>query len=299
MKRSTGLAIAAYVFWGLVPIFWRQLESVGTPDLLGWRVCAGLLVMALVWAFRRTNPFAGFTWRHAQFGLVSAGLIGVNWAAFLWSVSVGQVVEASLGYFLMPIVSIGLGVLFLRERPNPVQLAAIAFATVGLAQIFVVFGSVPWVSLILAVSFGAYGMVRKLSPLAALEGLTVELAVLAPVGALFLGLRANGQTDVVGDGAPETLLLLAGSGIVTVVPLLLFVAAARSVSLTLLGLLAYLNPVLQFLVGWQVFGESVSAGKLVGFVWIWIALAVVVAEQVRSHRHGAVTLRPPEAAKVG
>jgi chloramphenicol-sensitive protein RarD len=224
------------------------------------------------------------TRRHLAFGVTASLLIATNWIVFLWAVDNGQAVEAALGYFLMPLISVGLGVGLLGERLRPLQGWALGLAGIGIVWTFVVIGSVPWVALVIGSSFAVYGWARKQGSFQAVGGLTFETMILAPVLLGVLVWRGSGVVAVTGDGDLTTLVFLAATGVVTVVPLLLFAAATKSVSLTSIGLLQYINPTLQFLVGWQIFGESVSNGRLLGFAWIWAALGLVVVDQFRSKR---------------
>ncbi len=286
MNRSSLLAISAYIWWGLSAIFWRQLDRVAPVDQVGWRILAGFIVLSILWIHRRSFPFRQLSLRHLRFGLAGAALAATNWGVFLWAVRNDQAVEASLGYFLMPLVSVVLSMVVLDERPSRLQWVAIVLATTGLVWTFIVVGSPPWVALILAASFGTYGLIRKTGPFESVDGLTLELAILTPFALLLLTVRSVDES-VTGPGGAVIFLLLAASGLVTVVPLLLFASAARTASLVVVGLLAYLNPVLQFLVGWQLFGESVPAARLGGFAWIWVALVFIIVDQLQTERTAA------------
>ncbi len=283
--RATLLVAAAYLWWGFSPVFWRELDSVAPIDQLAWRVSLGLAYLGVVWLWRTSNPLRGLSLRHVGFGFLAAVVIASNWAGFLWAVDNDQTVEAALGYFLMPLVSVGLGVGLLGERLRPLQAGALVFGAIGMIWTLSVLGTIPWVACVLGVSFAAYGWARKQGPWEPIEGLTFELLLIAPVFLAVLSVRGVGQAQsVTGDGSITTLLLIGLTGIVTVVPLLLFAAAARRVSLTAIGLLQYINPVMQFLIGWQLFGEQVSTGRLLGFGWIWAALVLVAIDEVRSKR---------------
>jgi chloramphenicol-sensitive protein RarD len=225
------------------------------------------------------------TARHLRFGFFAAVMITLNWGAFLWAVDNGHTVEAALGYFFVPLLSVAVGVGLLGERLHRLQKLALVFGTIGLLWTMIAVGTFPWVALVIGVSFTAYGWARKQGPWGALDGLTLEMAVIAPVFVVALVVRGAGSgVDIAGDGSLFTVLLVALTGVVTVVPLLLFASAARQVSLTVIGLMQYINPVMHFLIGWQVFGEDVSTGRLLGFGWIWMALALVIANEFRSKR---------------
>lgn len=283
-RRSVLLVVIAYVWWGLSAIFWRALDTVAPLDQLGFRVAFGALFLMGWAALRRIRPFGHVTQRHVRFGVFSAAMIAVNWAVFLWAIDNDQAVEAALGYFLMPLMSVAIGVLALGERPTIDQKIALVLASIGLVWTLVVLGSVPWVALALGSTFALYGWARKVGPWNSVDGLTFEMWFVGPVVAGLVLWRAVGGTEVTGDGSPTTLALIVATGLVTIVPLLLFATAARQVSLTAVGLLQYINPTLQFLVGWQLFGEDVPLGRLLGFAWIWVALAFVVRSEFRAAR---------------
>lgn len=284
-RRATLLVAAAYCWWGFSPVFWRQLDNVAPLDQLAWRVSLGLAYLAAVWVWRSSNPLRGLTRRHVGYGLLAAVLIATNWAGFLWAVDNGQTVEAALGYFLMPLLSVALGVGLLGERLRPLQTGALVLGVVGMVWTLVILGTFPWVAGVLGVSFALYGWARKQGPWDSIDGLTFEMLLIAPVFIVVLSVRGvDNAHDITGDGSVNTLVLIALTGVVTVVPLLLFATAARRVSLTAVGLLQYINPVMQFLIGWQVFDEDVSIGRLLGFGWIWAALVLVAIDEVRSKR---------------
>lgn len=284
-RRATLLVVAAYVWWGLSAIFWRELGSVAPIDQISWRVLLGVAYLALFWAFRRSNPLRSLTRRHVGYGAIAAVFISANWVAFLWAIDNGQAVEASLGYFLMPLVSVALGVGLLGERLRRRQQAALLLAAIGAGWTLYVVGEVPWVAVVLGFSFAVYGWARKQGPWDAVSGLTFELLLISPVVIVLLVVRGfDGQQQITGNGSPGTLLLIALTGFVTIVPLLLFASSIKHVSLTVVGLLQYINPVLQFFVGWRIFGEEVTSGRLIGFVWIWAALVLVVSDELGSKR---------------
>lgn len=283
-NRATVLVILAYCWWGLSAIFWRSLGDIAPIDLLSWRVVLGFVYLSGVWVVRRRHPFAGIDRRHIAYGMAAALLIGANWAGFLWAVDNDQAVEAALGYFLMPVFAVMLGVGVLGERLSQMQKVALGFALLGIAWTFLVLGSVPWIALLLGSTFAGYGLVKKQGPWEAVEGLTFETAILSPFALGVLVVHGLGAGRSIGDGGSASdVVLIALTGLVTIVPLMLFSSAAKRVSLTAVGLLQYINPTLQFLVGWQVFGEVVSLSYLAGFVWIWVALVLIVIDQLRPH----------------
>lgn len=298
-RSAVALVSMAYMWWGSSAIFWNELSSISPADQLGFRVVtACLYLIAGVGLLRAQlakrgieatlfNPGAlrsHLTRDHLIYGVGGAIMISSNWALFLWAVSNGQAVEAALGYFLMPLFSVALGVGLLGERLRPLQIVALLLSVVGITWTVVVVGSLPLIAIFVGLTFAIYGFLRKQGPWDAVSGLTFETSFLAPLLAVFLIVRGFTGTSLLGDGTPYTLVLLALTGFVTVVPLLAFGSASRRVPLSVIGLLQYINPTLQFLVGWQVLGETVSNARLVGFVWIWIALALVVYDELSSQR---------------
>lgn len=298
-RSAVALVSMAYMWWGSSAIFWNELSSISPADQLGFRVVTAFAYLVIGVGFLRTrlakkgieaslfNPGAlrsHLTRSHLGYGVGGAVMITANWALFLWAVSNGQAVEAALGYFLMPLFSVALGIGMLGERLRRLQIIALLLSAVGITWTVVVVGSLPVIAILVGLTFAIYGFLRKQGPWDAVSGLTFETAVLAPLFGLTLIVRGVNGTSLFGDGSPATLILLAFTGFVTVVPLLAFGSASRRVPLTVIGLLQYINPTLQFLVGWQVLGESVSNNRLIGFVWIWIALALVVYDELSSQR---------------
>jgi len=283
-RRATLLVCLAYCWWGCSALFWRELESVSSVDQLSFRVTTGFGYLSLIWLYWRRNPLRSLTLAHVGYGLVATVCIGANWISFLWAVSNEKAVEASLGYFLMPLFAVALGVGLLGERLRRLQGVALVLALVGIVWTLVVVGSVPWIALSLGASFAVYGWARKQGPWQAVDGLTFETMLLTPFVLVMLGWRAAGDVNVVGEAANGSVwvgAMIALTGVVTIVPLLLFATAAKQVPLTVVGLLAYINPILQFVVGWQILGEDVSTGRLLGFAWIWAALVLVVLDELR------------------
>lgn len=280
MRRPSFLVILAYLWWGVSAIFWTELASVPAVHQLGWRITMGIAVLGLLWLIRRQFPFRNLSRRHVLYGVAGSIMISTNWAVFLWALANERAVEASLGYFLMPLFSVALGVVVLGESLRNLQRIAIVLATIGIGWILIRQGGLPWVALILGVSFALYGLVRKQGPWGAIDGLTVEMGIVAPVAIASLIVASQQAEAVSGDGTLWTWFLILCTGVATVVPLVLFASAAREVSLTVVGLLAYLNPISQFLVGWLYLGESIGTDRLVGFLFTWAALMLVVLDEL-------------------
>nr|WP_308402314.1 EamA family transporter RarD [Streptomyces sp. AN091965] len=291
-EARTGLlnGIAAYGMWGLVPLFWPLLKPAGAGEILAHRMAWSLVVVAVALLFVRRWAWAGELLRQPRkLGLVAiaASVITINWGIYIWAVNTGHVVEASLGYFINPLVTIAIGVLLLGERLRPVQWAAVA---VGLAAVLVLaigYGRPPWISLCLAFTFATYGLVKKKVNLGGLESLAAETAVqFLPAVAYLVWLGTQGDLVFGTEGAGHA-ALLAATGVVTAAPLVCFGAAAIRVPLSTLGLLQYLAPVFQFLLGILYFHEEMPPERWAGFALVWLALALLTFDAFRFARRNA------------
>jgi chloramphenicol-sensitive protein RarD len=287
---SSGLAagVGAYLLWGFFPLYWPLLEPAAPVEILAHRIAWSVLFLAVVLAFT-----GGFAWvtglDRRQFGLLSlaAALITVNWGVFIYSVNSGHVVETALGYFITPLVSVALAVGVLRERLRGGQRVAVATAAVAVVVLTVDYGRPPWIALTLAFSFGLYGLVKKKADVGGTRSLAVETAFLVlPAMAYLLWLEGRGRGTFTSEGLGHV-ALLAGSGITTAVPLMLFGAAAIRVPLATIGLLQYLAPVLHFLIGVLIYDEAMPLSRLAGFALVWLALVVFTVDAVRAAREGA------------
>jgi len=295
-ERHIGLlnGFAAYGMWGLVPLFWPLLKPAGAVEILAHRMVwslvfvAGALVVIRRWAWagellRQPRKLALIT--------VAAALITVNWGLYIWSVNSGHVVEASLGYFINPLVTIAMGVLLLKERLRPVQWTAVGVCVAAVLVLTVGYGRPPWISLTLAFSFATYGLVKKKVNLGGVESLAAETALqFLPALGYLLWLTAQGDSTFSTEG-PGHAALLAATGIVTALPLVCFGAAAIRVPLSTLGLLQYLAPVFQFLLGILYFHEAMPPERWAGFALVWLALALLTWDALRAARRSARTLR--------
>ena len=281
------LGVAAYSIWGLFPLYWPLLEPAGAVEILAHRVVWSTLVMVvlvIVVRRRRDVRAALSSPRKALLMTAAAVVIGVNWGLFIWGVNNDHVIETSLGYFINPLVTVLMGVFLLGERLSPTQWAAIAVAAVAVVALTVDYGRPPWLALALAVTFACYGLIKKTARVGAVAGLTVETLVLLPLALAYLGLMsARGSGSFTGHGLGHALLFI-GCGVVTAIPLLCFGGAATRISLTTLGLLQYLTPSAQFLLGVLVFAEPMPATRWLGFSLIWAALALFTTESLRQHR---------------
>jgi chloramphenicol-sensitive protein RarD len=275
-------AALAYVIWGLFPIYFHVLSRVGAFQIVLHRsLWCFVFVWGLLLAMRRLQWVPGVVRQPRLLGLftLSALLLTTNWLLYVWAVNHGHVVEASLGYFVTPLVNVLLGTCVLGERPRRLQWVAVATAACGVLWLTLTLGRPPWIALGLAGSFGCYGLLRKTAPLGALEGLALETAVLAPVALVALALLSPGGLAGIFaglDGGTVGWLLCAGP--ITAIPLLLFAAGARRITLATLGTLQYMSPTIQLLLGVARFGEPLDPKRLVGFALIWAALAIYSAD---------------------
>lgn len=280
----TGILSAALAFlcWGLFPLYFHALNEVPPTQILVHRVVWSLLFLALVLTVRRqwawVRPLMGEPRVIASFAISSLLLSG-NWLLYIWAVNNGHVIESSLGYFINPLVNVMLGYLVLKERLRRGQWAAIALAACGVAWLAWDAGRMPWIALVLAASFGLYGLMRKTAALGALEGLSFETMLLFPFAAAYVvWLTINGENAFINTASDGTRWLLVAAGPITAIPLLLFAAGARKIPLSVLGLLQYIGPTIQFALGIFLFHEAFTSGKLAGFLMIWSALALYAAE---------------------
>ncbi len=284
MKKTGVLAgIGAYTLWGLLPVYWKAVQAVPALEVLCHRAVWSLVLIVLLltwkrrWAWLRQaskNPVTLATF------LLTAAILGLNWFVYLWAVHGGRIVDASLGYFINPLISVLLGVLFLGERLRPRQWLAIGVAGGGVAYLTLGYGAFPWVALTLGGSFGLYGLLRKTASLEALEGLALETAVLSLPALAYLFYLELAGTASFGRIAGTTSLLLTLSGVATVIPLFLFAYAARRVALATVGILQYIAPTFQFLLGVLVYGETFTQARMLGFGAIWTAVLICFLEGV-------------------
>jgi len=295
MPSSTqrgGIAAAAiaYFIWGLFPLYWSLFRGVPTFQLLAHRVawCA-----VAVWLYLLLKGDGGW-WRRLESGTVvrlvgTSLLISVNWGLYIAAVNSGHVIDTSLGYFITPLVNVLFGVLLLRERLNGLQWLAVACAATGVSYLAVALGALPWIALVLALSFGGYGLVRKMTPVDAVHGLALESTILLPPAVAYLAwCEAQGRGVFLHQAWHRDLLLAAG-GVLTAIPLVLFAIGARRVPMTMLGFLQYLAPSVALVLGILVFKEPFGREQLVAFGWIWVALAVFSCDALQRYFRSAAT----------
>jgi chloramphenicol-sensitive protein RarD len=293
--KRAGLAygFAAYGMWGLFPLYWPLLEPAGAGEILAHRMVWSLVVVGvLLLALRRWAWLAGLVRQPRRLALVAtaATVVSVNWGVYIWAVNAGHVVESSLGYFINPLVTIGLAVLVLHERLRPVQWVAVGIGCAAVAVLAVGYGRLPWIALVLAFSFGSYGLVKKKVAMGGLESLAAETAVqFLPALAFLTVLGARGDSTFTHHG-PGHAVLLALSGVATAVPLVCFGMSANRLPLSTLGLIQYLAPVFQFLIGVLHFHETMSAEQWAGFLLVWSALVLLTWDALRTGRRARAEL---------
>lgn len=291
-RRGLLLGVAAYGLWGGFPLYWPLLEPAGALEILAHRVLWSMLTMGLlVVLLRRVHAFRALLADRRIFLIlaVAAFTITFNWATYIYGVNNDRVVETSLGYFINPLVTVLMAVFILGERLRPLQWWAMGVATLAVVVLTVDYGRLPWVALVLAFSFGTYGLAKKSANVGAVESLALETTLIAPFAAIYVGwLVASGHSNFASHGAGHA-LLLSSAGIVTAIPLICFGAAATRVSMVTLGLLQYLAPIIQFALGVLYFHEDMPAGRWVGFMLVWVAL-VMFTYEANAHRRRQLRL---------
>lgn len=287
MNKGILYGIGAYLLWGFFPIYFKLLKIAPPLQILGHRIIWSFLfllfIILVTRQFKALRNAAAST-RTILIYTAAAIFLSINWLTYIYAVNTDQVVESSLGYFINPLVSVLFGVLFLRERLRNIQWLAVGIATLGVGYLTWNYGRLPWIALLLAVTFGLYGLIKKTAPLGALYGLTLETGVLLVPALAFLAWTGYQGESAFGSAGVGFDLLLAALGVITAVPLLMFGAAARQIPLTMVGLLQYIAPTCQFLLGVLVYQESFSSSRLVGFLIIWTALALFWIEGYFHHR---------------
>jgi chloramphenicol-sensitive protein RarD len=281
MNKGILYGIGAYLMWGFFPVLIKQLEAAPPLQILGHRITwSFLFLLVVVLALRQGKQFKQELNKKRTLLIyaTSATLLAINWLTYIIAINSDHVIDSSLGYFINPLVSVLLGVVFLHERLRPGQWLAVGIAAAGVAYLTVNYGSLPWIALILAFTFGLYGLVKKVAPLGALHGLTLETAILFLPALIFLLFAEAQGTGAFGNNGLDLRLMLALAGVITAIPLLMFGEAARRIPLSMVGLLQYIAPTCQFLLGVLVYQEPFSPARLVGFVIIWIALALFWGE---------------------
>lgn len=285
-------ATAAFTTWGLVPLYFKLLVSVPAIEVLAHRIVWSLLLAAVIITWRRGWRAFHAALRNPRISgrlLLSAAFIAVNWGTYIWAIMHDRVLDASLGYYITPLVNVLMGTVLLREKLRRLQWLAVGLATVGTAVLAIKYGRLPWVSLVLAGCFGSYGLIRKTVPVPSLDGLGVEMLVLSlPSAAYLIWLAAQGSGHFISAG-PGISLLLLGTSVLTTIPLLWFASGARRLKLSSLGFFQYIAPTIQFGLAITLFAEPLTPARMATFVCIWTALAIYSADNWRQQRRPAVT----------
>lgn len=293
IKKGTLAAFSGYFLWGLFPIYWRMLQSVPSIEILAHRVTWSLLVLGVLLSLSKQWSSLRKALKERKIWLTyiaSGTLLAVNWLIYIWGVNSGYVVDVSLGYFINPLVNVLLGVLLLGERLRRWQLWAVVIATLGVLYLGLSFGVQLWIALTLAFSFAFYGLLRKTGPLNSLEGLSLEMAWLILPASGYLIYLEGTNVGAFGQSDLSITLLLLSTGIMTAIPLLLFGYGAQRVTMITLGILQYIAPSLQFLIGVLLYGEAFTTTRMIGFGMIWTALAIYSADGVMSARERRAAL---------
>ena len=287
MKKGILYGIGAYVIWGFFPIYWKWLHEVPALQVIGHRIgwsfvlLAAYLLITKQWQEFRS---AACQWKTLGIYTIAAVLLSFNWLIYVWGVNAGFIVETSLGYFINPLLSVVLGVIFLRERLRPMQWIPVGLAALGVAYLTFVYGRLPWIALSLAFTFGFYGFVKKLSPLGALYGLTLETGIVFPIALIYIAFVGFNSSGAFLKSGTLIDVLLIGAGLVTTIPLLMFASAAKQIPLTIVGLLQYIAPTLQFLIGVFLYKEPFDLAHFIGFGIVWVALITFAVESYFANR---------------
>ncbi|NQT64964.1 MAG: EamA family transporter RarD [FCB group bacterium] len=294
MNSGIVYAIMAYLLWGLFPIFWKVIKFVSPYEILCHRIIWSFVFLAIILTSKKNWKWLKKVFADKKTLLIfaiSSLLLAINWLLFIYAVNSGYIIEASLGYFINPLFSVFLGVVFLKERPRIWQWVAFGIAAIGVLYLTFVHGSLPWIGLSITFTFGIYGLLRKTDPLSSTEGLTINTMMLFIPAFIFLLFREYSGVGSFGHIELKFNLMLILAGAVTSLPLIFFASAAKRIALSSLGILQYIAPILQFCVGYFLYKESLDPNKLIGFVFVWIALMIYTAESIIDRRKMRVTTR--------
>ena len=289
-KQGIFFGLAAYVLWGILPVYWKALELVSPFEILSSRFMWSCVFVFLLIIFQKKWPLfakeAKQVFSNVKTGaaMAAAGItISFNWGTFIWAVNNGHIVETSMGYYINPLVSILFALVFLHERLDKMQLAAITCAFIGVASMVYSFGKIPWVSLTLAFTFALYGLLKKILPVSALTSIMLETLLITPLALVYEYNLWQQGVSFYASGNLQVIMMLTGAGVVTAIPLLLFTAGARLLPLKIIGFLQYISPTLTLLIGVFVYNEAFTVSHLLAFGWIWAALLLFIVSQLRSN----------------
>ncbi len=294
VQRGVQLGVAAYLLWGFLTIYWKQLKAFDAFELIAWRMSFAGVVMAVIVTTRRTWPTIVGALRHgptARRLVMASILLTVNWGCYVWAVTNDRVIETALGYFIAPLATMAIGVFVLHEEPTAAQRIAFGLATVAVAILTISYGRPPWIALLIAATWSLYGLAKRRVPLGAVDSLAGETFVLFVPAVIAVIAFSTAPDSIVQSADTTDWILVAGTGIVTAVPLMLFAAAAQSIPFTLLGPLNLLVPVINFGLGWLLYDEPVPLDRIIGFGFVWTALIVVMWDRVATYRRSS-TLEP-------
>lgn len=287
MNKGILSGLGAYALWGFFPIYWKYLHDVPALQVIGHRIgWSFLLLIGIILVSGQWMEFRSVALQPRVIGIysIAAILLSVNWLVYVWGVNAGFIVETSLGYFINPLLSVLLGVLFLREQLRPTQWIPVSIAAIGVIYLTAVYGRLPWIALSLAFSFGFYGLVKKLAPLGSLHGLTLETGIVFPAALIYLLIVERSGSGAFLHQSTLIDVFLIGAGVVTTIPLLMFASAAKQIPLTVVGLLQYIAPTLQFAIGVFLYKEPFDQSHLIGFGIVWVALVIFWVENYLSRR---------------
>ncbi len=280
-RSGVTLGLAAYLIWGLVTIFWKHLKGFDSFELIGWRITtSAILLIAYMTATKRIKPLLVTMCNPTMlFRLALASiLLTINWTTYVWAVINGHVIETALGYFIAPLCTMVLGVFLLHEKLRRAQIIAVCFAVCGVVVLTVAYGRVPWIALTIATSWTFYGYLKKQVQLPPLESLTGEVIVACIPALVYVAVCWNRVGSVANTASSTEWVLIALTGLVTTVPLLLFAASSQRIPLTLIGPMQYIVPTINFLLGWLLYSEEITATKVAGFALIWVCLSIVLLD---------------------
>lgn len=291
-SRGALYAVGAYTLWGIAPLYFKQLTHIPAYEILSHRVIWSFLLLLVLLTGLKFWPRVRNLLRQPKYLLLltlSSCIIGLNWLVYIWAVNSNHILDASLGYYINPLFNIVLAMLFLGERFRPLQWCAVALAACGVLIQLIVFGRLPWIALVLAISFGLYGLIRKQVPVDPITGLTIETLVLLPLAALYLFFIADSPTSHLSANALNTNLWLISAGMVTTAPLLLFAGAAKRLKLSTLGFFQYIGPSLMFLVAVWLYDEALTTDKIITFALIWLSLVLYSWEGIKQRKKTSPT----------
>jgi len=289
MNRGIILAFSAYIFWGLHPIYWKLLKTVPAFEIVSYRIFWSCMFFIVILTMRKQwfSLFDKFkSYKKKWLLILPAFLIGSNWLTYIWAVNADFILETSMGYFICPLLSVFLGVIVLKEKLRTIQWLAVILATMGVLAMTIIYGQFPWIALFLAGTWAFYGLLRKKSPLGAVEGLFLETTVLSIISLSYIYyLTDTGAGHFLTDWSISFLLI--GAGIISGLPLIIFIVAARLINFSLIGIIQYIYPTLIFLIGFTLYDEPLNQAKLIGFTFIWLALIIYSVEAVLYKRNQA------------